>query len=64
MTEIRSNYDLEKRTIKFGENIIKFAKTLPKNIITVSIIIQLVKSGTNIRANYCEAIGVSSKKRF
>ena len=57
-------YDLEERTAKFGENIIDFAKTLPKNIITVSIIVQLVKSGTSIGANYCEAIGASSKKDF
>jgi len=57
-------YDLEERTAKFGENIIEFGKTLPKNIITVSIIVQLVKSGTSIGANYCEAIGASSKKDF
>jgi len=32
-------YDLEERTAKFGENIIEFVKTLPKNIIIVSIIV-------------------------
>jgi hypothetical protein len=34
-------YDLEKRTAKFDEDIIEFAKEIPKNIITLSIISQL-----------------------
>jgi four helix bundle protein len=57
-------YDLEERTAKFGEDIIEFAKELPKNIITIPIINQLVRAGTSIGANYCEAIGASSKKDF
>jgi four helix bundle protein len=57
-------YDLEERTAKFGEDIIEFAKELPKNIITIPIINQLIRAGTSIGANYCEAIGASSKKDF
>jgi len=57
-------YDLEERTAKFGEDIIEFAKELPKNIITIPLINQLVRAGTSIGANYCEAIGASSKKDF
>ena len=45
-------YDLEERTAKFGENIIEFAKELPKNIITIDIIKQLIKAGTSVGANY------------
>jgi four helix bundle protein len=57
-------YDLEERTAKFGEEIIKFAKKIPKNTVTIPIIKQLVRSGTSIGANYCEADGAESKKDF
>ena len=39
-------------------------KKIPKNILTVSIIDQLIRSGTSIGANYTEANGASSKKDF
>lgn len=57
-------YDLEERTAKFGEDIIKFAKTIPVNPITQRIIPQLVASGTSIGANYCEADDAESGKDF
>lgn len=59
-----SNYDLEDRTAKFGENIIKFAKIIPNNSITMPIITQIVKSGTSVGANFCEADDAESKKDF
>jgi len=61
---INSKYDLEERTAKFGENIIKFSKQIPKNTVTMSIINQLVKAGTSVGANYCEADDAESKKDF
>lgn len=57
-------YDLEERTAKFGEEIIIFAKKIPRNVITISIISQLIRSGTSVGANYCEANGASSRKDF
>ncbi len=57
-------YDLEERTTKFSENIIELCKTTPKTIITNPILNQLIRSGTSIGANYCEANGASSKKDF
>jgi len=57
-------YDLEERTAKFGENIIKFAKKVPKNAITIPLITQLVKAGTSVGANYCEADDAESRKDF
>ena len=57
-------YDLEERTAKFAEKIIELAKKTPKNVVTIPIINQLVKSGTSIGANYCEANGASSKRDF
>jgi len=57
-------YDLEERTAKFGENIIKFCKPVPRNPVTIPIISQLVRSGTSIGANYCEADDAESKMDF
>jgi four helix bundle protein len=57
-------FDLEERTAKFGENIIIFAGGIQKNPITLSIISQLVRSGTSVGANYCEADCAETKKDF
>ena len=57
-------YDLEERTAQFGENIICFAKKAPKNVITISLINQLVQAGTSVGANYCEADCAESRKDF
>ena len=57
-------YDLEERTAIFGEAIIEFAKKIPKNVITMSLINQIVRAGTSIGANYCEADCAESKKDF
>ena len=59
-----NKYDLEERTAKFGENIVKLCHDLPKNEVTRPIIHQLVKCGTSIGANYCEADNAESKKDF
>lgn len=61
---IKKRYDLEERTAKFGEEIIEFAKKIPKNPVTLPVIGQLVRAGTSIGANYCEADGAESKKDF
>src|SRR3989338_4213677 len=57
-------YDLEERTSKFGENIIKFCRELPKNDITKPIINQLIRCGTSVGANYCEADDAECKADF
>lgn len=57
-------YDLEERTAIFGEEVVKFAKIIPQNVITRPIIEQLVKSGTSIGANYCEADCAETRKDF
>jgi four helix bundle protein len=57
-------FALEERTARFGEMIIDFVKTLPRNIINDELIRQLVRSGTSIGANYMEADGAESKKDF
>ena len=57
-------FDLEKRTAKFGEDIIEFAKKIPPISITLPLITQLVKAGTSVGANYCEADCAETKKDF
>ena len=66
MTNVNNNkkWDLEERTAKFGENIILFCKKVPRNPITIPLITQLVKAGTSVGANYCEADDAESKKDF
>ena len=57
-------YDLEKRTTTFSENLINLCKQAPKTSIVDPVINQLIRSGTSIGANYCEANGARSKKDF
>jgi four helix bundle protein len=59
-----TKYDLEERTSKFGANVISFAKTIPKNPVTLPLISQLVRAGTSVGANYCEADNACSKRDF
>ena len=58
------NYDLEKRTLEFSENVILFVRSLKKDIVNNPIIRQLVRSSTSVGANYHEANGASSRKDF
>lgn len=64
MSKFSKKFDLEERTSVFSERIIDLCKKAPKDIITSPIINQLVRAGTSIGANYCEANGASSKKDF
>ena len=57
-------YDLEERTAKFGEDIIEFAKKIPKNTITIPLIDQLIRAGTSVGSNYCEADCAETRKDF
>jgi len=64
MAQNSNNYNLEERTAKFGEEIIKFCKSVKLDVINKPIVNQLIRSGTSIGANYCEANNASSKKDF
>ena len=57
-------FNLEGRTAKFGEDIISLCRTMKQDIITRSLIDQVVRSATSVGANYMEANGASSKKDF
>jgi four helix bundle protein len=63
-TPSRHPFDLEERTARFGEAIIRFAKKIPRGPGNDRLIDQLVGCGTSVGANYCEANGHVSKKDF
>ena len=64
MPQFKKTYDLEKRTLEFSGELIVFCKLCPKDIITIPLINQLIRSGTSVGANYREANGASSRKDF
>ncbi len=57
-------YDLEDRTARHGEDIIKFVKSIERDEVNRPLISQVVRSATSIGANYMEADGAESKKDF
>lgn len=62
--EKQKEYDLEERTAKFGEAVVSFCKEVKHDTVAAPLINQLIRSGTSIGANYCEANNASSKKDF
>jgi four helix bundle protein len=57
-------FDLIERTARFGEDLIRFAKTIPSTPVARPLVSQLVRSATSIGANYCEANDAESKADF
>lgn len=55
---------IQERTFQFGIRIIKMAKYLPKNAAGFAISNQIIRSGTSIGANICEAQDAASKADF
>jgi four helix bundle protein len=68
MTEVNRNpgrpFDLLERTAWFGETIVSFAKRIPTGPVNTPLIGQLVRAGTSVGANYCEADDAESGKDF
>jgi len=56
--------DLEERTARFGESIIRFVKKVPHTVENNRLIDQVVGAATSIGANYCEADDSVSGKEF
>lgn len=59
-----NNYNLEERTAKFGEDVIKLCSQIRLTTIIEPIIKQLIRSATSVGANYMEANGACSKSDF
>ena len=57
-------FDLEERTARFSEAVIRFARKVPKDPVTNRLIDQLVGAGTSVAANCAEAKDGVSRKDF
>jgi four helix bundle protein len=62
--DARHPFDLEERTARFGEAIVRFSKRIPRGPTNNRLIDQIVGCGTSVGANYCEANEGVSKKDF
>ena len=60
----RHPFDLEERTARFGEAIVRFCKKIPRSPANDRLIGQLAGAGTSVGANYCEANESVSKEDF
>jgi four helix bundle protein len=58
------NYNLEERTATFAERIIALCQQLSENSVSGQLVNQLVRAGTSIGANYCEADNAESRRDF
>ena len=56
-----NKYDLAERTALFGEEAIRFSRSIPQDSITSPLIKQLVCSSTSVGANYSEADEAGTK---
>src|SRR5688572_13236154 len=57
-------FDLEERTAQFGESVVRFARKIPVNPVTMPLISQLVRAATSVGGNYCEADEAGTRKEF
>ncbi len=57
-------YDLKERTFSFSKNLLSCFKRIKRTTINQNCILQCIRSGTSIGANYHEADGAESRKDF
>jgi four helix bundle protein len=60
-------FDLEERTARLGERVVRFVKKIPRGVQHPEnnrLVDQLVGAGTSVGANYCEANDCVSRKDF
>jgi four helix bundle protein len=57
-------FELEERTARFGEALIKLLSHVDRTALTGPLISQLVRSGTSVGANYMEAGAAESGEDF
>lgn len=53
--QIHKTYNLEKRTLEFAQKILTLCEAVPKTIINIELIKQVVRSAASVGANYREA---------
>ena len=64
MTNTKTKYKLEDRTLRFAKKCIDLCKLLTKNNINGELINQLIRSSSSVGANYREANDTVTKKDF
>jgi four helix bundle protein len=57
-------FDLAERTASYGEDVVRFLRSIRRDAVTMPLISQLARSATSIGANYVEADEAGSKKEF
>ena len=57
-------FDLDERTARFGEDIVRFARSLQRDPVSTPLISQVVRSGTSVGADYMEVGAAQSGKDF
>lgn len=57
-------YDLEERTYQFAKSVALYCRQLPKEMINIEYIKQVVRSSGSVGANYIEANEALGKKDF
>lgn len=62
--ELGKKIDLDERIYKFALSIVKFVRSLPREMVAQEIGKQLLHCGTSVAANYEEAKGAFSKEDF
>jgi four helix bundle protein len=64
MAETDARFNLEERTASFGEDVIRFTKTIRETAVTRPLVGQLIRAATSVGANSCEANDAESKSDF
>jgi len=57
-------FDLEDRTLKFAQEVHRYARLLPKDVANLETARQLVRAAGSVGANYIEANDSLSRKDF
>jgi len=60
----QKQYDLDKRTFEFAKDVIVYLNALPKNLTSIELSRQLIRSAGSVGANYLEAEESLSRKDF
>ncbi|MBM4423731.1 MAG: four helix bundle protein [Chloroflexi bacterium] len=55
-------FDIRERTFLFGVRVVKFVRKLPKDVASIELARQVMRSGTSVGANVEESDGAESKK--
>ena len=55
-------FDIRERTFLYGVRIVKFVRSMPKDVASIELARQLIRAGTSVAANVEEADGAESRR--